>query len=156
MFSPVVTVLSGVPVHFILCVHVSLYNSLSLLSRHSTHSSEEAGFTDPSLLENLQSNHVSNVRVPRRPPAVQDQMEKVFESNCVHLLDVSLFKEDPSTTVAVRLLVSVMTCYLLCDLDSDLEFASSISLIQIALRGCVFSQDIVMNVRQANRLISCF
>uniref|UniRef100_A0A665WIY7 Phospholipid-transporting ATPase n=1 Tax=Echeneis naucrates TaxID=173247 RepID=A0A665WIY7_ECHNA len=31
--------------------------SLSLLSRHSTHSSEEAGFNDPSLLENLQSNH---------------------------------------------------------------------------------------------------
>lgn len=33
-------------------------------SSHSTQSSEEAGFSDPSLLENLQSNHVSNVRVP--------------------------------------------------------------------------------------------
>lgn len=31
------------------------------LSRHSTHSSDEAGFNDPSLLENLQNNHVSNV-----------------------------------------------------------------------------------------------
>uniref|UniRef100_A0A671XQI8 Phospholipid-transporting ATPase n=1 Tax=Sparus aurata TaxID=8175 RepID=A0A671XQI8_SPAAU len=31
--------------------------SPSLLSRHSTQSSEEAGFNDPSLLENLQSNH---------------------------------------------------------------------------------------------------
>uniref|UniRef100_A0A674NGI2 Phospholipid-transporting ATPase n=1 Tax=Takifugu rubripes TaxID=31033 RepID=A0A674NGI2_TAKRU len=30
---------------------------LFLLSRHSTHSSDEAGFNDPSLLENLQSNH---------------------------------------------------------------------------------------------------
>uniref|UniRef100_A0A673BH02 Phospholipid-transporting ATPase n=1 Tax=Sphaeramia orbicularis TaxID=375764 RepID=A0A673BH02_9TELE len=31
--------------------------SPSPLSRHSTHSSDEAGFNDPSLLENLQSNH---------------------------------------------------------------------------------------------------
>lgn len=38
--------------------------SPSLLSRHSTQSSEEAGFNDPSLLENLQSNHVSNAKVP--------------------------------------------------------------------------------------------
>lgn len=44
--------------------------SLSLLSSHSTHSSDEAGFNDLSLLENLQSNHVSNVRVPCHSPAV--------------------------------------------------------------------------------------
>lgn len=35
---------------------------LHLLSRHSSHSSDEADFNDPSLLENLQSNHVSNAR----------------------------------------------------------------------------------------------
>lgn len=61
--------------------------SPSLLSSHSTHSSDEAGFNDPSLLENLQSNHVSNVWVPCHPPAVtaavQGKSKKGFESNCV-------------------------------------------------------------------------
>lgn len=49
---------------------IAVLTPSSLLSRHSTHSSDEAGFNDPSLLENLQNNHVSNVRVPRCPPAV--------------------------------------------------------------------------------------
>uniref|UniRef100_A0A673BF82 Phospholipid-transporting ATPase n=1 Tax=Sphaeramia orbicularis TaxID=375764 RepID=A0A673BF82_9TELE len=46
-----VTLLSSIPV----CSFV--LTSPSPLSRHSTHSSDEAGFNDPSLLENLQSNH---------------------------------------------------------------------------------------------------
>lgn len=42
---------------------------LFLLSRHSTHSSDEAGFNDPSLLENLQSNHVSSASASFLPSA---------------------------------------------------------------------------------------
>uniref|UniRef100_A0A8C5H6N6 Phospholipid-transporting ATPase n=1 Tax=Gouania willdenowi TaxID=441366 RepID=A0A8C5H6N6_GOUWI len=38
-------------------VFLMLIIPASLLFRHSTHSSEEAGFNDPALLENLQSNH---------------------------------------------------------------------------------------------------
>lgn len=45
-----------------------VFTSPSCLTRHSTYSSEEVGFNDPSLLENLQSNHVSNVRVACLPP----------------------------------------------------------------------------------------
>uniref|UniRef100_A0A7N8X8T8 Phospholipid-transporting ATPase n=2 Tax=Percomorphaceae TaxID=1489872 RepID=A0A7N8X8T8_9TELE len=41
----------GIPLCYV------VLTSSSLLSRHSTHSSDEAGFNDPSLLENLQSNH---------------------------------------------------------------------------------------------------
>lgn len=63
--------------------HSVVLTSLSFLSRHSTHSSDEAGFNDPSLLENLQSNHVSNVRVPCLLPApltaVKDKIKRDFE-----------------------------------------------------------------------------
>lgn len=46
---------------FLFLVPVSgFFMVLFLLSRHSSHSSDEADFNDPSLLENLQSNHVSN------------------------------------------------------------------------------------------------
>lgn len=64
--------------------------SPSFLSRHSTHSSDEAGFNDPSLLENLQSNHVSNVRVLLRLAAVKDKIKKDFKPNWVRLCNVFL------------------------------------------------------------------
>lgn len=58
---------------FLLLIPVSgcffFFMILNLLSRHSSHSSDEADFNDPSLLENLQSNHVSNARAPCLPSA---------------------------------------------------------------------------------------
>lgn len=55
---------------FLLLIPVSVFFTvLFLLSSHSSHSSDEAGFNDPSLLENLQSNHVSNARSSCRPSA---------------------------------------------------------------------------------------
>lgn len=68
--------------------------SLSCLSRHSTHSSDEAGFNDPSLLENLQSNHVSNVRVfcclPAVTAGVQGRIKVLYLKLCVCLNNVFL------------------------------------------------------------------
>lgn len=46
--------------HLFLYLSLSSFVSLSVCS-HSSQSTEETGFNDPSLLENLQSNHVSTV-----------------------------------------------------------------------------------------------
>lgn len=44
------------------CVFITVFLHISLsVCSHSAQSTEENGFNDPSLLENLQSNHVSTV-----------------------------------------------------------------------------------------------
>lgn len=51
----------------------------SLACSHSSQSMEEAGFNDPSLLENLQSNHVSTVEASRLLSSAQ--WAKVWDRN---------------------------------------------------------------------------
>lgn len=70
----------GRPIVFDLSVFFSffffLFSLSFVLSRHSTHSSDEAGFNDPSLLENLQNNHVSNVSFSPCLAALKDKIKR--------------------------------------------------------------------------------